>query len=69
MQKAFDFAMKGCSLGNMYSCANLSQMYMRGDGIGKDLALAEMYKKKALELQDELVNAKQTLTFQEGLAT
>lgn len=32
MKKAFDFALKGCELGNMYSCANLSQMYAKGDG-------------------------------------
>jgi TPR repeat protein len=32
MKKAFQFALKGCELGNMYSCANLSQMYKKGDG-------------------------------------
>ncbi|RZB39345.1 Nicastrin and/or Peptidase M28 domain containing protein [Asbolus verrucosus] len=31
MEKAFQFALKGCELGNMYSCANLSQMYAKGD--------------------------------------
>lgn len=33
MTKAFNLALKGCDLGNMYSCANLSQMYQRGEGI------------------------------------
>lgn len=32
MKKAFKWAVKGCELGNMYSCANLSQMYAKGDG-------------------------------------
>lgn len=32
MEKAFKFAFKGCELGNMYSCANVSQMYAKGDG-------------------------------------
>lgn len=32
MNKAFRFALEGCNLGNMYSCANLSQMYAKGDG-------------------------------------
>lgn len=32
MKQAFKFAFKGCELGNMYSCANVSQMYAKGDG-------------------------------------
>lgn len=32
MKKAFQYALEGCNLGNMYSCANLSQMYAKGDG-------------------------------------
>lgn len=32
MEKAFKFATEGCHLGNMYSCANLSQMYAKGEG-------------------------------------
>lgn len=32
MNKAFQYALNGCNLGNMYSCANLSQMYAKGDG-------------------------------------
>ncbi|XP_044764155.1 cytochrome c oxidase assembly factor 7 homolog isoform X2 [Coccinella septempunctata] len=31
MKKAFHYALEGCNLGNVYSCANLSQMYNKGD--------------------------------------
>lgn len=31
-EKAFRCAKEGCELGNMYCCANLSQMYKKGDG-------------------------------------
>lgn len=66
MQKAFIYAMDGCNLGNMYSCANLSQMYAKGDGVEKSKELAERYKLLALEMQKEIESNK-TLTFQEGL--
>lgn len=42
MRKAFDFALKGCNLGNMYSCANLSQMYAKGEG-AQSLNLVKLY--------------------------
>lgn len=31
-EKAFRYAKDGCDLGNAYCCANLSQMYKKGDG-------------------------------------
>lgn len=66
MNKARRYSEKGCELGNIYACANVSQMYRRGDGVAKDEEKAEKYKKRALELQDELVKQQQTLTFQQG---
>ncbi|CAG9854446.1 unnamed protein product [Phyllotreta striolata] len=66
MTRAFEFALKGCNLGNMYSCANLSQMYAKGEGVEKNQKLADEYKSKALDMQKE-VQGRQTLTFQEGL--
>lgn len=39
MQKAFKFASEGCHLGNIYSCANVSQMYARGEGILKPIKI------------------------------
>lgn len=32
MAKAFEYATHSCRLGNMYSCANVSQMYAKGEG-------------------------------------
>lgn len=65
MTKAFDYAQKACDLNNMYACANLSQMYTRGDGIPKDDKKADFYKKKAQEMQEELRKQRSTLKFQQ----
>lgn len=67
MKKAFQFAYKACELRNMYACANLSQMYKRGDGIEKNEKEAEKYKKLALEMQEEMKKQQETLTFQQGV--
>lgn len=32
MKQAHKFALEGCNLGNVYCCANLSQMYSKGEG-------------------------------------
>lgn len=65
MIKAFDYATKACHLRNMYACANLSQMYARGDGTAKNEELATKYKKLAMEMQDEMKKPQQTLNFQQ----
>lgn len=67
MKKAFDFAYRACELKNMYACANLSQMYQRGDGVDKNEKLADQFKKKAIEMQDELKKQHAQLEFQQGL--
>lgn len=67
MKKAFEFAYKACELRNMYACANLSQMYARGDGTEKNDKEAEKYKNLAIEMQDEIKKQQQTLQFQQGL--
>lgn len=64
MEKAFNFAYKACELKNMYACANLSQMYARGEGTKQSEELAEKFKKIALAMQDEM-RTQQTLTFQQ----
>jgi cytochrome c oxidase assembly factor 7 len=66
MNKARRYSEKGCELGSFYACVNISQMYQRGDGVPKDEEKAEKYKKRALELQEELMKQQQTLTFQQG---
>ncbi|CAO1439482.1 unnamed protein product [Diamesa tonsa] len=67
MKKAFEFAARACELKNMYACANLSQMYARGDGTEKSEKLSDQYKKKALEMQEELKKSQATLEFQQGI--
>ncbi|KAH8245561.1 hypothetical protein KR032_012058 [Drosophila birchii] len=67
MKKAFLFARKACELRNMYACANLSQMYARGDGIEKNEKEAERYKKLAIEMHDEVKKQQETLGFQQGV--
>lgn len=67
MKKAFEFATKACELDNIYACANLSQMYMKGDGTEKNEKKAEMFKKKALEMQEALKKQQAELKFQQGL--
>jgi len=67
MKKAFDYAARACELNNMYACANLSQMYKRGDGTEKNEKKAEQFKKKAMEMQEELKKQQAELKFQQGL--
>lgn len=64
MEKAFSFTYKACELKNMYACANLSQMYARGEGTAQNPEKAEIYKKKAIDLQNEVKNTK-PLVFQQ----
>ncbi|ENN71654.1 cytochrome c oxidase assembly factor 7 homolog [Dendroctonus ponderosae] len=67
MEKAFKFALEGCNLGNMYSCANLSQMYAKGDGVAKNEELAKKYKAMALDMQHEVTKHSETLKFGIGI--
>lgn len=64
MEKAFNFAYKACELKNMYACANLSQMYARGDGTQQNEEKAEKFKKIAIDMQSQLQPQK-TLQFQQ----
>ena len=54
--RAFRLAEKACLGGHMYACANLAQMYKRGDGITKDLKQFEYYKARAKRLYREATN-------------
>jgi len=67
MKKAFEFAARACELNNMYACANLSQMYRNGDGTEKNEKKAELFKNKALAMQEDLKKEKAELKFQQGL--
>lgn len=54
MKIASQLSQRGCELGNIFACANLSRMYARGDGVDKDEALAAKYKAKAMDLEKQL---------------
>lgn len=67
MKKAFGFAYKACELKNMYACANLSQMYARGEGTDKNEADAEKFRKLAIAMQNEEKKQQPQLGFQQGI--
>lgn len=58
LKEAHRISVKGCELGNAYSCANVSQMHARGDGTEKNAELAELFKKKALAIQRAVQESK-----------
>ncbi|XP_066258892.1 cytochrome c oxidase assembly factor 7 homolog [Euwallacea similis] len=67
MEKAFNYVLKGCKLGNMYSCANVSQMYAKGDEVEKNEEMSKKYKSIVLETQNEITKQSETLKFGLGL--
>ncbi|XP_041358914.1 cytochrome c oxidase assembly factor 7B-like [Gigantopelta aegis] len=50
MARAFKYSLRSCDMNHMYACSNVSQMYKKGDGVVKNLNLAEKFRKKAKEL-------------------
>ncbi|KAK8723157.1 hypothetical protein OTU49_011868 [Cherax quadricarinatus] len=65
MSKAFSYSLKACELGNMYACANISQMYHKGDGVEKNEEKSKEYKEKALDMQKQL-KEQMEIQFQQG---
>ncbi|KRT85845.1 hypothetical protein AMK59_1025 [Oryctes borbonicus] len=68
MELAFKYATKGCELGSILCCINLSQMYAKGEGVRKNEELAKKFKEIALEMQSQMQETNKTLSFQEGLS-
>lgn len=62
MELAFKYTYKACELKNIFACANLSEMYARGEGTEKDLEKAQLYKKQAKQMKDQIENSS-TLSF------
>lgn len=56
MELSFKYMYKACELKNVLACANLSEMYARGDGTEKDMEKAQIYKKRAQQMKDEIEN-------------
>lgn len=65
--EAYKMSLKSCELGNPQACANVSQMHVRGDGVQKNQQLAEVFRKRAIELQKEIKETQQPLTFGQGI--
>ena len=63
MEKAFTYAEKCCNAGHIYACANISVMYKKGEGVNKDLKLAEQYKQRAKELHRLATEPERTIEF------
>ncbi|KAL0116794.1 hypothetical protein PUN28_010011 [Cardiocondyla obscurior] len=66
-KEAYKLSLKSCEHGNPYACANLSQMHARGEGAQKNPELAATFKKRAMDLYDELKNTKPELKFHQGI--
>ncbi|XP_041971548.1 cytochrome c oxidase assembly factor 7 homolog [Aricia agestis] len=66
MKQAFEFAKKGCELGNMFACANVSIMYKKGDGVEKNQQESKRYFEIAQNLQKAQDLTKE-VKFQQGL--
>jgi cytochrome c oxidase assembly factor 7 len=66
MERAFSYALKGCDLGSMESCVNLSIMYRKGEGVARDESLAQKYADAAREIQLQQEAGRRQLKFGEG---
>lgn len=53
LPKAFEYTKKACESNDLLGCLNASLMLRKGDGIKKDLELAEQYRKKADEIRKD----------------
>ncbi len=65
MEEAFNFSVKGCHLGSLPSCVNVSVMYGRGDGVREDPKMSRKYEEIAKEMQRQLSGDGATLNFGE----
>ncbi|XP_047539230.1 cytochrome c oxidase assembly factor 7 homolog [Vanessa atalanta] len=66
LKQAFQFAKRGCELGNVFACANVSLMYKKGDGVEQNLDESKKYFEIAKSLQNAHETTKE-LKFQQGL--
>ncbi|XP_067206310.1 cytochrome c oxidase assembly factor 7 homolog [Linepithema humile] len=66
-KEAYKLSLKSCELGNPYACANVSQMHTRGEGAQKNPELAATFKKRAIQLHEELQKVQPELKFHQGI--
>ena len=60
---------KGCDLGNLGCCHNLSVMYRKGDGVTQSDDLAKKFMEKAQDIHEQLTKDRERIKFQEGVET
>ncbi|XP_033219701.1 cytochrome c oxidase assembly factor 7 homolog [Belonocnema kinseyi] len=68
LRKAYKLSLKCCENGNPYACANIAQMHARGEGVEKNKELADTFRKRAVELENEM-KSNQGIQFQQGIDT
>lgn len=66
-KEAYKLSLRSCELGNPYACANVAQMHARGDGVERNLDIAETFRKRAETLHKELTQQQKQIKF--GLNT
>lgn len=67
LREAHKVSLKACEAGNPYACANVAQMYERGEGVQQNENLAESFRKRAIALHRELVEPRRQLEFHQGI--
>ena len=65
MKRAFTYAEKACDGGHMAACANLGRMYRLGEGVDRNMDLANKYLQKAKDLHRRDTETERPLTFGE----
>lgn len=68
LQKAYKLSLKCCENGNPYACANIAQMHARGEGVEKNKELADTFRKRAVELENDM-KSNRGIQFQQGIGT
>lgn len=52
--KFLEYSIKACDHNEIKGCVNASIIYNKGDGVPKNLELAQKFKEKALDLQKQI---------------
>lgn len=56
--KFLEYSIKACEQNELKGCVNASIVYNKGDGVPKNLELAQKFKEKALDIQRQIKEEK-----------
>lgn len=56
--KFLEYSIKACDHNEIKGCINASIVYNKGDGVPKNLELAQIFKEKALDIQKQIKEEK-----------